>query len=191
MFWRKWNQGLRKKTITWYRQDNECVCFQLASFRGRYRTMGDEDQSAQDGFILGFSNPVADSSVGSSGDTIDGKVTVLGYRPLGEDSDGYKGNSVHFYLAFLSKFDVINSVEKNKAFMSALKTASSRATRPRTTWHFCSWSEARINKEDQTCSNFFQVTVFLKACSHGIVWHSARFSGQAGLGRLVYELNGI
>lgn len=100
--------------------------------------MGDEDQSAQDGFILGFSNPVADSSVGSSGDTIDGKVTVLGYRPLGEDSDGYKGNSVHFYMAFLSKFDVINSVEKNKAFMSALKTASSRATRPRTTWHFCS-----------------------------------------------------
>lgn len=158
-----------KKTITWYRQDNECVCLQLASFRGRYRTMGDEDQSAQDGFILGFSNPVADRSVGSSGDTIDGKVTVLGYRPLGEDSDGCKGNSVHFYLAFLSKFDVIN----------------------RTTWHFCSWSEARINKENQTCSNFFQVTVFLKACSHGIVWHSAPFSGQAGLGRLVYELNGI
>lgn len=66
----------------------------LASFRGRYRTMGDEDQSAQDGFILGFNNPVADSSVGSSGDTIDGKVTVLGYRPLGEDSDGYKGYSL-------------------------------------------------------------------------------------------------
>ena len=61
------------------------VCFQLASIRGRYRTMRDEDNPTQENFIMGFSNPI----VQSAADKTDGTVTVLGYRPL--SSDGTKG----------------------------------------------------------------------------------------------------
>ena len=68
--------------------------FQLASMRGRYRTMRDEaDNTVQNnGFIMGFSNPLTESVA----DKTDGSVTVLGYRSLGEDSnkDGVKGKAV-------------------------------------------------------------------------------------------------
>ena len=65
---------------------------QLATIRGHYRTMRDDDQSAQDGFIMGFSNPLTESTVGAA-DSTDGRVTVIGYRPLREDAGhGSKGN---------------------------------------------------------------------------------------------------
>ncbi|XP_078347904.1 NT-3 growth factor receptor-like isoform X2 [Oculina patagonica] len=54
----------------------------LALIRGRYRTMRNDDQGTQDDFIMGFSNPITESS---SSDKADGRVTVLGYRPLRED----------------------------------------------------------------------------------------------------------
>ena len=52
--------------------------------------MRDEDTPAQENFIMGFNNPVAESVADK---TDAGTVTVLGYRPLGEDarSDGVKG----------------------------------------------------------------------------------------------------
>lgn len=53
--------------------------------------MRDEDQTAGDNFIMGFSNPITESPVGAA-DSTDGGVTVLGYRPLKEDGDGAKGN---------------------------------------------------------------------------------------------------
>lgn len=79
--------------------------FQLASMRGRYRTMRDEgDNTVQNnGFIMGFSNPLTESVA----DKTDGSVTVLGYRSLGEDSnkDGVKGKAImkdcHFNLRWL------------------------------------------------------------------------------------------
>lgn len=66
--------------------------------RGRYRSMSNEDQTSPDSFIMGFSNPITESSADSF-DKADGKVTVLGYRPLREDTnkDGAKGK-VHFYF---------------------------------------------------------------------------------------------
>ena len=68
--------------------------FQLASMRGRYRTMRDEaDHTVQNNsFVMGFSNPLTESVA----DATDGSVTVLGYRSLGEDSnrDGVKGKPV-------------------------------------------------------------------------------------------------
>lgn len=79
--------------------------FQLASMRGRYRTMRDEgDNTVQNnGFIMGFSNPLTESVA----DKTDGSVTVLGYRSLGEDSNkgGVKGKAImkdcHFNLRWL------------------------------------------------------------------------------------------
>ena len=54
--------------------------------------MRDDDQAAQDGFIMGFSNPLTESTVGAA-DSTDGRVTVIGYRPLREDAGhGFKGN---------------------------------------------------------------------------------------------------
>ena len=65
---------------------------QLATIRGRYRTMRDDDQSTQEGFIMGFSNPLTESAVGAA-DSTDSRVTVIGYRPLREDAGhGSKGN---------------------------------------------------------------------------------------------------
>lgn len=58
----------------------------LASIRGRYRTMSNEDQASPHSFIMGFSNPITENSVDCF-DKGDGKVTVLGYRPLREDTD--------------------------------------------------------------------------------------------------------
>ena len=52
--------------------------------------MRDEDQTAGDNFVMGFSNPITESPVGAAYST-DGGVTVLGYRPLKEDGDGAKG----------------------------------------------------------------------------------------------------
>lgn len=75
------------------------VFFQLALIRGRYRTMRNEDQGTQDNFIMGFSNPKTESC---SIDKADGRVTVLGYRPLREDGcnkDGVKGNLDQFWIA--------------------------------------------------------------------------------------------
>lgn len=73
--------------------------FQLASIRGRYRTMSNEDQASPDSFIMGFTNPITESSVDCF-DKADGKVTILGYRPLREDADkyGFKGK---IYVVFL------------------------------------------------------------------------------------------
>lgn len=73
----------------------------LASIRGRYRTMSNEDQASPDSFIMGFTNPITESSVDCF-DKADGKVTILGYRPLREDADkyGFKGYSQHFKHMF-------------------------------------------------------------------------------------------
>lgn len=74
----------------------------LASMRGRYRTMRDEaDNTVQNnGFIMGFSNPLTESVA----DKTDGSVTVLGYRSLGEDSnkDGVKDYS-HAYKSMFPR----------------------------------------------------------------------------------------
>ena len=51
--------------------------------------MRDEDQTNQDNIIMGFSNPITESPAGVA-DSTDGRVTVLGYRPLTEDG-GVKG----------------------------------------------------------------------------------------------------
>jgi len=66
--------------------------FQLAFIRGRYRTMKNDEQGSRDNFIMGFSNPITESSA-ESVDKADGQVKVLGYRPLPEDGhkDGIKG----------------------------------------------------------------------------------------------------
>lgn len=55
--------------------------------------MRNEEQGIQDNFLMGFStNPITESSA-ESVDKADGRVTVLGYRPLQEDEnkDGVKG----------------------------------------------------------------------------------------------------
>lgn len=56
--------------------------------------MRNDDQGTQDDFIMGFSNPITESS---SSDKADGRVTVLGYRPLREDGkkDGGKLDQFH------------------------------------------------------------------------------------------------
>ena len=54
--------------------------------------MRNEEQGFPDKFLMGFSNPITESSADSV-DKADGRVTVLGYRPLQEDGnkDGVKG----------------------------------------------------------------------------------------------------
>lgn len=54
--------------------------------------MRNEEQGTRDNFIMGFSNPITESSA-ESVDKADGQVTVLSYRPLPEDGqkDGIKG----------------------------------------------------------------------------------------------------
>jgi len=63
--------------------------------------MRNEEQGARDNFIVGFGNPITESSA-ESVDKADGQVTVIGYRPLPEDGhkDGIKGK-LEFYVAAL------------------------------------------------------------------------------------------
>ncbi|XP_073245309.1 serine/threonine-protein kinase LMTK1-like isoform X2 [Porites lutea] len=84
--------------------------YKLASMRGRYRTMRDEaDNTVQNnGFIMGFSNPLTESVA----DKTDGSVTVLGYRSLGEDSnkDGVKDYS-HAYKSMFPRDRLVFGTE--------------------------------------------------------------------------------
>lgn len=78
--------GIALLLYRYYRRTSGPVWIpKLASVRGRYRTMSNEDQASPDNFIMGFCNPITENSVDCF-DKADGKVTVLGYRPLREDT---------------------------------------------------------------------------------------------------------
>lgn len=76
---------LRRKSV-------EVWVSKLGSSGSPYQTMRDEDGRAAHSFTMEFNNPKADSSNSFETAVIadndaDGKVTVLGYRPLREDGD--------------------------------------------------------------------------------------------------------
>ncbi|KAJ7372760.1 Lemur tyrosine kinase 3 [Desmophyllum pertusum] len=135
-------------------------------FRGRYRTMSNEDQGAQDNFIMGFNNPITESS-GNSLDKADGKVTVLGYRPLREDGnkDGVKDYSL-LYKHMFPRDRLVFGTDLGTGWFG--KVSEADAYRIKTGWRRTKVvvKELRRNSDSRMKEGFLKETDVLRRVEH-------------------------